>query len=342
MRIRALAPRSRVLAVVKANAYGHGLVDATRALAAADGWGVARLEEALALRAAAVTGPILLMEGVLEAQGLAEVARHDLQLVVHSEEQLALLECAPPGQPLVVWLKIDTGMNRLGFRGSQLPRVRERLQGLGPRLAELRLMTHFASADEPDQATTREQLARFAALTGQQPNARSLANSAAIFQYPQSHADWVRPGLALYGVSPFATRSGAELGLVPAMRLFSTVLAVREVKAGEAVGYGGAWRATRDSRIATVAAGYADGLLRAVPDGTPVLINDLPAPLVGRVSMDMITVDVTPHPAVRAGDTVLLWGPELPVEQLAARAGTIAYELLSAVAERVPRVMAWQ
>ena len=191
----------------------------------------------------------------------------------------------------------------------------------------------------PPPRLTALQLARFAELANGKPFERSLSNSAAVFACPDAHADWVRPGLALYGVSPFAEQTGADLGLVPAMRLASTVIAVRDVSRDETVGYGGVWRAVRDSRVAIVAAGYGDGLPRSLPNGTPVLVRGRRAALVGRVSMDMIAVDVTDHPTVLVGDPVTLWGPELPVEQVAGWAGTVSYELLCAVAERVPRMM---
>jgi alanine racemase len=237
-----------VLAVVKANAYGHGLVATARVLADADAWGVARLEEALALRAAGLTKSVVLMEGVFDAAQMIEAGQQQLECVVHSEEQLAWLEQAPATQRCVVWLKIDTGMNRLGFRAAQLPAALARLEALGPRLAELRLMTHFAASEERGSPQTGEQIRRFGLLTAGRSNARSLANSAAIFAEPDSHGAWVRPGLALYGVSPFADRVGAALGLHAAMRLVSSVIAVREVPAGESVGYGAAWRAPRGHR----------------------------------------------------------------------------------------------
>jgi alanine racemase len=338
-RIRAMAPRSRVLAVVKANAYGHGLVATARVLADADALGVARLEEAVVLREAGVACPIVLMEGVLDVEQLLEAARRNLEIVVHSEEQLALLERAPEASHFVAWFKIDTGMNRLGFRAAKVPAALARLDALGPRITELRLMTHFAAADERGARSNPEQLARFAQLTEGRDEARSIANSAGIFDFPKAHAEWVRPGLALYGVSPFAGQNGTALELAPAMRLLSTVIAVRDVPADETVGYGATWRASRDSRLAIIAAGYADGLLRSLPSGAPVLVNGLEAALAGRVSMDMIAVDVTDHPTVLVGDPVTLWGPELPVEQVAGWAGTVSYELLCAVAERVPRVM---
>jgi alanine racemase len=210
------------------------------------------------------------------------------------------------------------------------------LAAMGDLIHELRLLTHFASADEHDNPMTDRQLAAFEGLARGRSLRHSLANSAAIFARPAAHADWIRPGLALYGVSPFAHEVGVALGLAPAMRLVSTVIAVREVPAGETVGYGGAWRAARDSRVAIIAAGYGDGLPRSLPNGTPVLVNGQRVALAGRVSMDMIALDATGMERVRVGDTALLWGPELPVEEVAAHAGTISYELLCGMSQRVP------
>ncbi len=335
-RVREVAPSSRVMAVVKANAYGHGLVTTALCLADADAFAVARLQEALVLRGAGVRKPIVLLEGVFDAEQLAEAARHDLQIVVHCDEQLALLGGAPAGSSFVVWLKIDTGMNRLGFRIDQAASALLRLASLDPLVRELRLLSHFASADEADSAITARQLARFSELSAGREWTRSLCNSAGLFAQPAGQLEWVRPGLALYGVSPFPELLGSQLGLRPAMRLVSTVIAVREVRAGETVGYGGTWRALQDARVAIVAAGYGDGLPRSLENGTPVLVDGRRATLVGRVSMDMVAVDVTPIAGVRVGDPAILWGPELPVEQIAAHAGTIPYELLCGVSQRVP------
>jgi alanine racemase len=335
-RIREVAPRSNVMAVVKANAYGHGLVTTALCLAEADALAVARLQEALVLRGAGVKQPIVLLEGVFDAEQLGEAARQKLQIVVHGDEQLALLASAPPMAALVVWLKIDTGMNRLGFRPERVESAMTRIAALGARVGELRLLTHFASADESDSELTAQQIARFDALTAGRQQVRSLCNSAGLFAQPAAQADWVRPGLALYGVSPFTELLGEQLGLVPAMRLVSTVIAVREVLAGETVGYGGAWQARVNSRVAIVAAGYGDGLPRSLPSGTPVLVNGRRAGVVGRVSMDMIAIDVTAHGEVHVGHPAILWGPELPVEEIAAHAGTIPYELLCGVSQRVP------
>lgn len=335
-RIRQVAPASRIIAIVKANAYGHGLVETARCLDAADAFGVARLSEALALRSAGVRQPIVLLEGVFDSAQLDEASRHALQVVVHCDEQIAMLHAAPRASTFTVWLKIDTGMNRLGFRPEQVPSALARLESLGSRIEDLRVLTHFASADEADDPSTAGQIAVFESLTGQRGWQRSLCNSAGIFAQPGAHAQWVRPGLALYGVSPFAELLGSQLGLVAAMRLVSAVIAVREVRQGEGVGYGAAWRARRDTRVAIVAAGYGDGLPRMLPRGTPVLLAGQRAGIVGRVSMDMLAVDVGSLKPVRVGDAAVLWGPELPVEEIAAHAGTVPYELLCGVSQRVP------
>jgi alanine racemase len=334
--VRVHAPGSRVMAVVKANAYGHGLISTALALADADAFGVARLEEAVALREAGLTRRIVLLEGVFDAQQLAEAARLQLDLVVHQELQIALLEAYRGAQPLAVWLKVDTGMNRLGFRPAQFRAAWERLSTLQPPASQLRVLTHLAAADEEDGLFTAEQLARLAPLIAGLDVELSIANSAGILGRTPTASAWVRPGLALYGVSPFAGRLGRDFGLRPAMTLESTVIAVREIGIGERTGYGGVWRAQRASRLAIIAAGYGDGLLRSLPDGAPVLIGGARAALAGRVSMDMIAADITDLPPVAVGERAELWGARLPVEELAAAARTIPYELLCAVSQRVP------
>jgi alanine racemase len=334
--LRARAPASRLLAVVKANAYGHGLVPTALALTGAHAFAVARIEEAAALRAAGITQPIVLLEGVVNAEQLTEAAHLQVELVVHQRLQIALLEKFRAGFRFALWLKVDTGMNRLGFRPEEFATAWSRLRDLRPTPLELRVLTHLAAADASDGDVTRAQLARFRPLIAHLNTEISIANSAALLSLPETHAHWVRPGLALYGLSPFPGRRGQDFGLSPAMTLESTVIAVREVPRGERVGYGGAWSAQRPSRLAIVAAGYGDGLLRNVPEGAPVILHDRRAPIVGRVSMDMIAVDVTDLPPVSVGDPVELWGPRLPVEELAALAGTIPYELVCAVSQRVP------
>jgi alanine racemase len=344
-RLRQLAPQSRVMAVVKANAYGHGLVAVARALHGADALAVARLEEGVLLREAGIQGRIVLLEGVFDAEQQAEAARLKFDLVVHDPVHIALLEQYRGEHRFDLWLKIDTGMNRLGFRPESFQLVWQQLQAV--RCAQLRLMTHLLGSDEPDGLANTAQMARFKPVVDwvrtQSLRAASgpalevsIANSAATLAAPAMHADWVRPGLALYGVSPFADSTGAAHSLRPVMTLESMVIAIRIVSAGETVGYSGRWRAPRPTRVAILAAGYGDGLLRSLPDGAPVLINGRRAGLAGRVSMDMIAVDVTDHGQVEVGDRAELWGAELPVEEVAAAAGTIPYELLCGVSQRVP------
>ncbi len=335
--IKARAPGSRAMAVVKANAYGHGLVPTALALPEADAFAVARLEEGIALRDAGIRQTIILLEGVFSAEQLAEAAEHHFEIVVHDPLQVALLERYTDEHRFIVWLKIDTGMNRLGFRTEEFPAVLQRVQGLRVRPAEVRVMTHLARADERDCPMTRDQLDRFDALTARLGLSRSIGNSAGILGWERGCGDWIRPGLALYGISPFPGESSAGFGLIPAMTLASTVITVRRVPKGETVGYGGAWSARRDSRIAIVAGGYGDGLLRSLATGTPVLVNGRRVPLVGRVAMDMIAVDVTELPEVEVGTRCVLWGRGLEVTEVAAHAGTIAYELLCGVRARVPR-----
>jgi alanine racemase len=340
--IRAYAPGAKIMAVVKANAYGHGLVSTALALADADSFAVARLEEGIALRSAGVRAPIVLLEGIFNAEQLAEAAHRGFELVVHDPLQLKLLEAHRGAERFVVWIKMDTGMNRLGFRPEAFGPALARLRALTVPALELRAMTHLARADERSEPMTGAQIERFegtlaeAGLTGAQRLATSIGNSAGTLGWPRAHGDWVRPGLALYGVSPFAGETAARHGLKPAMTLETTVLTVREVKRGETVGYAGAWRAERDSAIAILAAGYGDGLPRHLANGTPVLIAGARHPLVGRVSMDMIAVDVTGVPKVVTGSRAIIWGEGLPVEEVAAHADTIPYELLCGMSQRVP------
>ena len=333
--VRRVAPDSRVMAVIKANAYGHGLVPAAKALAEADGFAVARLEEGLALRNAGLTNRILLLEGVFSPEQLAIAAREHFELMIHDPEQLALLEGLSGTAAVTTWIKVDSGMNRLGFRLDEFAAAYERLRRNPHVQSEPTLVTHLASADDRRDPKTRQQLEAFSAATAGLPGPRSIANSAGVLAWPAARADWVRPGLMLYGASPFPSGTGAELGLRPAMTLRTEVIAVKRVKAGETVGYGGSWTAPRETRLAVVAAGYGDGYPRNTADGAPVQIGGRRAPLVGRVSMDMITVDVTDLPVVGVGDPVVLWGSEIPVEEIAGHAGAIAWDLLCSVSQRV-------
>jgi alanine racemase len=335
--IRSRASGARVVAVVKANAYGHGLAGTALALGDADALAVARLEEALALRAAGILARIVLLEGVFSPAELDEAVYERLDLVVHDASQIELLERSPDAAgrcPL--WLKIDTGMNRLGFALREFPAALARLRSLNPAPRELRLMTHLSCANEREDEVTRAQLRRFAEATRGLDHEVSIANSAAIFGAVPTGCQWVRPGLALYGASPFADCSAESLGLRPVMTLMSSVISVRRVARGESVGYGGQWVAPRDSLIAIVAAGYGDGVHRSLSSGAAVLVDGVRAPLAGRVSMDMLAVDVSSLNEVRVGTPVVLWGAGLPVEETARHAGTIAYELLCSVSPRVP------
>lgn len=334
--IRERARGARVMAVVKANAYGHGLIPTALALAEADAFAVARLEEGLALRAAGITQPIVLLEGVFAAEHLLEAARHGFDLVVHDPLQIELLEEYSGSARFIVWIKIDTGMNRLGFRPEDFPAALERIHRMRPPALEIRLLTHLARADEGDDTATNRQLTLFKQTTAGLNYTVSVANSAGVLGSVPMDQDWVRPGLALYGASPFEDKTAAQLGLHPVMSLETSVIATRRVLKGETVGYGGAWTAAHDSTIAIIAAGYGDGITRNLAGGTPILINGERAPLVGRVSMDMIAVDVTKLSRVHVGTPVVLWGVGLPVEEVARYAATIPYELLCGVSQRVP------
>ncbi len=333
--VRRFAPRSRVMAVVKANAYGHGLVPTALALADADGFAVARLEEGIALRRASLRHPILLLEGVLDAAQLTEAAHQDFDLVVHSRDQIEMLAAYTGLYRFRIWVKVDTGMNRLGFRLEEFSDAWRRVTALASVAPGARIMTHLANADMRSDAKTQAQLAAFRSVVANLGAEASIANSAGVLGWPASHADWIRPGLLLYGVSPFADTRSEDLGLVPVMTLVTRLIALRDVKAGETVGYASAWTAACPTRVAIAAVGYGDGYPRNISSGTMVLINGARRPIVGRVSMDMIAVDATEGQPPKIGDEVVLWGRGLPVEEVAAQAGTIPYELLCGVSQRV-------
>ncbi len=335
-RARDAAGKARVMAVVKADAYGHGLAEAARALADADALAVACVGEAAALREAGWEGRIVVLEGVADAAGLREAAALEADLVVHAPEQLALLEGAGSRRPLDVWVKLDTGMHRLGFPPEAAAGLAARLAGLAA-VGTVRWMTHLACADDRRDGATARQLARFAAALEGIPGERSAANSGGLLGWPEAALDWARPGIMLYGASPFTGATGETEGLRPAMRFETRLIAVTRRRRGDALGYGGAWVCPEDMPVGVAAAGYGDGYPRHAPSGTPVLVRGRRAALVGRVSMDMILVDLRGVPDARPGDPVTLWGPGLPVEAVAAAAGTIPYELLCAVSGRVPR-----
>lgn len=323
------------MAVVKANAYGHGLAAVAQALGQADAFAVARIEEGITLRGAGIRQPIVLLEGVFDREQLMAAAQARFELVVHSAEQIDLLREAPASAEFPVWLKLDTGMNRLGFRPGQFESALAALRQTACVRQPIRICTHMANADTPEHPGTRQQLALFDRVCGDLGHEQSAANSAALFAFPEAQRDWVRPGISLFGVSPFADRVGTDLGLLPVMTLRTRIIAIKALKVGESVGYGSQWTARRRTVLAIAAIGYGDGYPRNVISSTQVLVAGRRAPLAGRVSMDMLGVDVTDVPQVRAGDEVVLWGDGLPVERIASCAGTVPYELLCGISQRV-------
>ena len=333
LRVARRLASSRIMAVIKANAYGHGLLRAAEALDEAEGFALLDVRDAVALREAGFRQTILLLEGFFSAGELPLLAEYELSTVIHSPQQLAMLDAFPRRKTLPVWLKINTGMNRLGFAPEQVPAVMEKLKSHAA-VGEVTLMTHFSHADEPEGVA--EQLERFKGLTAAYRAPRSLANSAALLRYPATHSEWVRPGIMLYGASPFADTSAQQFGLRPVMTLTSEVISVRELKAGDRVGYSGLFKADRTMRIGTVACGYADGYPRHAPTGTPILVNGQRTRTLGRVSMDMLGVDLGELPDADVGSRVTLWGAGLAVEEVANAAGTISYELMCALTARVP------
>jgi alanine racemase len=329
---RRLAPHSRVMAVVKANAYGHGLLRTAQALWQADGFAVLELDAAIRLRVAGHRQTILLLEGFFLLEELPLIEQHQLSMVVHSGEQLRMLLSCAIGRRFEVFVKINTGMNRLGFRPEELPGVLDALKS-SRGLHNVVLMTHFASAD--GEEGVGEQLRVFNEAVAGTNLPRSLANSPALLRYPETHADWVRPGLMLYGASPLPKQSAEELGLRPAMTLSTQVIAIQRLKPGERVGYRGRFAADTLMTVGMVAGGYADGYPRGAPSGTPVLVNGVRTRTLGLVAMDMLCVDLNPIPGARVGSPVTLWGDGLPVEEVATSSGRVSYELLSALPPRV-------
>ncbi|MEI6859043.1 MAG: alanine racemase [Shewanella sp.] len=334
-RLRQIAPSSKIMAVVKANGYGHGLLNVAQCVKDADGFGLARLEEAIALRDGGVTAKLILLEGFFRPVDLTTLVMKDIETVVHNEQQIEMLEQASLLKPATVWLKLDTGMHRLGFTPEQFELAYARLQACPQVEKPIKLMSHLACADEPDNPYTQQQLNQFNRLVKNLPGDTTLANSAGTLYWPDSHKDWIRPGIALYGVSPMLGDRGKNHALEPAMKLVSQLIAVREHKAGEPVGYGGYWRAKADTKLGVVAIGYGDGYPRNAPKGTPVWVNGRLVPIVGRVSMDMLTVDLGLDSNDAIGDEVIMWGSDLPVEVVAEHIGTIAYELITKLTPRV-------
>jgi alanine racemase len=333
--VRTLCPHSRIMAMLKADAYGHGALAAARALAAADGFAVARLQEALQLREAGINSRLLLLATLLDQADLTICSEQNIDVTAHDRHSVAAIAACAREQPLRVWLELDCGMHRLGLDAAAFAEA-DRLLSADRGVSELIHMTHFSSTHDMSSAVMTDQIERFLHSHALHPDLEvSAANSAVLIAKPSLRTDWVRPGIMLYGENPLGARQ--TLALRPVMTLRANVIAVREIGVGESVGYDGLWTSQRTSRIATVGIGYADGYPRLAGNGTPVWIKGQCAALVGRVSMDSISVDVTDCAEVALGDEAVLWGPPLPAATIAERAGTVSYELFTRLGQRVSR-----
>ncbi len=333
-RVQHAAPDSQVMAIIKANAYGHGLVRIAQALPQADAFGVACLDEAISLREAGFDRRIVLLEGLFGPDDLNLICGYRLDVVVHHDIQLDWLAQTPLLTALDVWLKLDTGMHRLGFAPERVSEVAARLATI-PQVNDVRYMTHFSCADDLDNPDTHQQIDLFNRAVAGTGGEQSLANSAGLLGWPAARADWVRPGIMLYGSSPLAGRTAESLDLRPVMTLATRLIAVNLRRQGDAIGYGADFRCKEDMPVGVAALGYGDGYPRHAPSGTPVLVNGQRASIAGRVSMDMICIDLRACPDAQVGDEVTLWGDGLPIDEVATAAGTIAYELLCGVGSRV-------
>ena len=340
--LRAAAPGAKVMAVIKANAYGHGMQTVARTLDGADSFAVARLPEAVRLHESGIDKPIVLLSGVFTPAELDDAVRRSFEVVVHCSEQVQMLEDFEEGAA-TVWLKFDTGMNRLGFDPGQAQELVQRMQDC-PAVGELRLMTHLASADELENKSTAEQLALFRSVVDGFDGAVSIANTPATLGWPEIAAagdslgfngeHWIRPGIGLFGISPFDDKTGPDLGLEPVMQFEARLIATKPLREGARVGYKGRYRSQNDSVLGIISAGYGDGYTRHFRTGTPILLNGRQVPLIGNVSMDMIAVDLGPGAKDRVGDVAILWGDGLPVETVAPWADAIPYELVCGVMNR--------
>ncbi|PWY57417.1 alanine racemase [Legionella qingyii] len=335
-RIRRLAPGKKIIAMVKANAYGCGVhVVAPILEGHVDAFGVACIEEALVLRKIGIRTHCILFQGVFSPDEFKVVAQHQFGCVIHQPHQVQWLLNTPLDRPIKLWVKVNTGMHRLGFKTHELQGVMDALQSCPWVDKEIGLMTHLACADEPERIENSQQIALFESISVAGFSQRSIANSAAIISFPQTHADVVRPGIMLYGVSPFTNQTAIDLGLLPVMRFVSAISAVYHNPPLAQVGYGGIWKSEKPSIIGIVAAGYGDGYPRHIAANTPVWVQGKEVPIVGRVSMDMLAVDLTDHSEVKPGAPVELWGTHILVERVAKAAGTSGYELLCQISERV-------
>ncbi|GMR15021.1 MAG: alanine racemase [Gammaproteobacteria bacterium] len=335
------APGSKILAVIKANAYGHGAVEVARLLQSSNparvpAFAVAFFDEAVQLRDAGISRPILILQGTTAAADVAEAAAKDFWLMLHDRQQVDRVLQSATALPVRVWIKADTGMHRLGLDVTELDNVFAALSAAANVQQDMILCTHLACAEDQENPLTRQQVNQIRPYAAKYKLPLSIANSAAIMCWPESHADWNRPGYMLYGNHPLGLSGNDSEGLFPAMTMTSRILAIREVSPGEGIGYGHRWVAKKQSKIGTIPIGYADGYPRHAASGTPVLVNGQRVPLAGRVSMDMISVDLSGHENVKIGDPVELWGEQLSVDEVAACAGTIGYEILAGLTGHVP------
>lgn len=333
-RVQQLAPNRKILAMVKANAYGHGAEKIAKGLPNADAFGVSTINEAIQLRNANIKQDIVLMQGFNSAEDLSIISSFNLQVVIHDWSQLNFLEQQYLTMPLVIWIKIDTGMHRLGFEPQALPEITHRLQKINNIEKSFRYMTHFASSEQLHNPFTQNQYQEFLNATENLPGLKSLANSAAILGWPNTHGDWVRPGLILYGVSPFPQKMGSDHDLKPVMNWHSSLMVVHQLKKGDGIGYNSTFICPEDMPVGVVAAGYGDGYPRQAKNGTPVLVNNNRVPIIGRISMDMLTVDLRNQPDAKIGDIVLFWGMGLPIEEIARSVEMSPYQLLCGVRQR--------
>lgn len=333
--VQKAAPQSKILAVIKAHAYGHGMLTVASALQHADAFAVAHLEEAEVLRQHYSDKPIILLQGFTSETELTTLTSLQIEPVIHSFYQIAMLEKNSLPDNFRVWLKVDTGMNRLGIPSDRIGEAWTRLNNISQLNNNIRVMSHFANADDLKNPYTQEQINLFNYVTDTFEAEKSLANSAGLMGWQSSHYQWVRPGIMLYGVSPFAGKQASDHNLKPVMTLQSSIIAINDIKKSQALGYGSKWQANEDTRIAVVACGYGDGYPRHIKEETKVLIKGQYYPIVGTVSMDMICVNLGDSHQVKVGDSVTLWGNGLPIEKIAESAGTIAYELLCQVTSRV-------
>lgn len=334
--VRATAPRAKVMAMVKANAYGHGICGVGRRLEGhVDAMGVASIDEAIMLRNTGIQSPIVLIEGVFTPEELLLASKHEFQAVFHTLAQLQWLEATPLPSPIAAWLKLDTGMGRLGF-SPEVAGDALRVLSNSPWVRQpVGIMSHFARADEPEQEQNRRQIAAFEKFIQGHRGPKSLCNSAAIFAFPDQHYDWVRTGLSLYGGAALAGRSARDLDLKPVMTLHTQLIAVKNMKRGDSIGYGARFICPEDMPVGIMAAGYGDGYPRTARDGTPVLVAGIRCSIAGRVSMDMAALDLRPCPNVGVGTEVTLWGEDLPVEEVALTTDNINYDLLTGIQNRV-------